>query len=234
MNTYNELKDRWHSEHLKMLVASDMTVEEGDMKATVYANNQILELTKTNKSGPSGLRRPALDIQKCKHCPKLYMSEQSLNNHLNKDRCNMNGDFSIDLLNTDGRIGLYLPEARKVRIAQFHAKHKMRLWRKVVVRRTKKRKINKSATATIKMTVNTISSVKKKLSSSSSTKKKPQMKYDPDVPMTKEEAAVLFGEENNAARETEKVPNQFVLDDFRCVLLVHMCITICIMIFPLM
>jgi len=48
---------------------------------------------------------------------------------------------------------------------------------------------DKSATATIKMTVNTISSIKKKLSSSS-TKKKPQMKYDPDVPMTKEEAAV--------------------------------------------
>jgi hypothetical protein len=48
---------------------------------------------------------------------------------------------------------------------------------------------DKSATA-IKTTVNTISSIKKKLSSSSSTKKKPQMKYDPDVPMTKEEAAV--------------------------------------------
>jgi len=48
---------------------------------------------------------------------------------------------------------------------------------------------DKSAT-TIKTTVNTISSIKKKLSSSSSTKKKPQMKYDPDVPMTKEEAAV--------------------------------------------
>ena len=47
---------------------------------------------------------------------------------------------------------------------------------------------DKSAT-TIKTTVNTISSIKKKLSSSS-TKKKPQMKYDPDVPMTKEEAAV--------------------------------------------
>jgi hypothetical protein len=46
----------------------------------------------------------------------------------------------------------------------------------------------KSATA-IKTTVNTISSIKKK-PSSSSTKKKPQMKYDPDVPMTKEEAAV--------------------------------------------
>jgi hypothetical protein len=36
----------------------------------------------------------------------------------------------MELLNKDGRIGIYLPEARRVRIARFHAKRKLRIWRK--------------------------------------------------------------------------------------------------------
>jgi hypothetical protein len=38
--------------------------------------------------------------------------------------------FQMELLNKDGRIGIYLPEARIARIARFHAKRKMRIWRK--------------------------------------------------------------------------------------------------------
>ena len=38
--------------------------------------------------------------------------------------------FQMELLNKDGRIGIYLPEARRERIARFHAKRKMRIWRK--------------------------------------------------------------------------------------------------------
>eukprot|EP00523_Entomoneis_sp_CCMP467_P002382 CAMPEP_0168755226 /NCGR_PEP_ID=MMETSP0724-20121128/19948_1 /TAXON_ID=265536 /ORGANISM="Amphiprora sp., Strain CCMP467" /LENGTH=558 /DNA_ID=CAMNT_0008803811 /DNA_START=534 /DNA_END=2210 /DNA_ORIENTATION=- len=38
--------------------------------------------------------------------------------------------LSMDLLNKDGRIGIYLPEARKARIARFHAKRARRIWRK--------------------------------------------------------------------------------------------------------
>jgi hypothetical protein len=40
------------------------------------------------------------------------------------------GTFQMELLNKDGRIGIYLPEARRSRIARFHAKRKMRIWRK--------------------------------------------------------------------------------------------------------
>lgn len=47
---------------------------------------------------------------------------------------NANGNtpatFQMELLNKDGRIGIYLPEARRARIARFHAKRKMRIWRK--------------------------------------------------------------------------------------------------------
>lgn len=37
---------------------------------------------------------------------------------------------SMDLLNKGGRIGIYLPEERKARIAKFHSKRKIRIWRK--------------------------------------------------------------------------------------------------------
>jgi CCT motif len=35
-----------------------------------------------------------------------------------------------DILNKDGRIGMYLPEERRRRIARFHAKRANRIWRK--------------------------------------------------------------------------------------------------------
>ncbi|GKY94971.1 hypothetical protein MPSEU_000461800 [Mayamaea pseudoterrestris] len=38
--------------------------------------------------------------------------------------------FSMELLNRDGRIGIYLPEARRARIARFLAKRQRRVWRK--------------------------------------------------------------------------------------------------------
>lgn len=38
--------------------------------------------------------------------------------------------LSLELLNKDGRIGIYLPEARRARIARFHAKRSRRIWRK--------------------------------------------------------------------------------------------------------
>lgn len=47
----------------------------------------------------------------------------------------MNGTVShtscpMELLNKGGRIGIYLPVARQERIAKFHSKRKMRIWRK--------------------------------------------------------------------------------------------------------
>lgn len=36
----------------------------------------------------------------------------------------------MELLNKEGRIGIYLPEARRERISKFHSKRKNRIWRK--------------------------------------------------------------------------------------------------------
>ena len=44
--------------------------------------------------------------------------------------CANSTTLQMELLNKGGRIGIYLPEARKERIARFHAKRKMRIWRK--------------------------------------------------------------------------------------------------------
>jgi hypothetical protein len=38
----------------------------------------------------------------------------------------------MELLNKGGRIGIYLPEERKARIAKFHDKRKQRMWRKKI------------------------------------------------------------------------------------------------------
>lgn len=38
----------------------------------------------------------------------------------------------MELLNKGGRIGIYLPEERKARIAKFHHKRKQRMWRKKI------------------------------------------------------------------------------------------------------
>lgn len=38
--------------------------------------------------------------------------------------------IQFELLNKGGRIGMYLPHERKDRIAKFHSKRKLRIWRK--------------------------------------------------------------------------------------------------------
>jgi hypothetical protein len=50
--------------------------------------------------------------------------------YLNNVETPSHTSFQMELLNKDGRIGIYLPEARKARIAKFHSKRKMRIWRK--------------------------------------------------------------------------------------------------------
>lgn len=41
-----------------------------------------------------------------------------------------NMSLTMEFLNKDGRVGIYLPEERKKRVAKFHLKRKMRIWRK--------------------------------------------------------------------------------------------------------
>jgi len=41
-----------------------------------------------------------------------------------------NTHTNMELLNKDGRIGIYLPDQRRARIAKFHSKRKMRIWKK--------------------------------------------------------------------------------------------------------
>lgn len=50
--------------------------------------------------------------------------------HLHHQPMNTNTSNNMNLMNKGGRIGIYLPEARRARIAKFHSKRKNRIWRK--------------------------------------------------------------------------------------------------------
>lgn len=62
-------------------------------------------------------------INSYKNIPAVSISSSHTQN-LTNSHCQM------ELLNKDGRIGIYLPEARKARIAKFLLKRKKRIWRK--------------------------------------------------------------------------------------------------------
>lgn len=65
--------------------------------------------------------------------PQVYSSQPIPNHTGSSGAMNPNaggGSFSPELLNKDGRIGIYLPDARRARIARFHAKRAKRIWRK--------------------------------------------------------------------------------------------------------
>lgn len=83
----------------------------------------------TSKSSPASFRPPSTPPeQQPPPSPTLSAQVATLPSSLN---ATMNhATFQMDLLNKDGRIGIYLPDARRARIAKFHSKRKMRIWRK--------------------------------------------------------------------------------------------------------
>lgn len=69
--------------------------------------------------------RPLSSLISMSSCTEIILSPDAMSG--------TSGVLQIDqmeLLNQGGRIGLYLPNARKERIAKFHSKRKMRIWRK--------------------------------------------------------------------------------------------------------
>ena len=63
------------------------------------------------------------------HAPsQLQQQQQDMMTTINSDGTTTT--ISLELCNKDGRIGIYLPDARIARIARFHAKRSNRIWRK--------------------------------------------------------------------------------------------------------
>jgi len=61
------------------------------------------------------------------------VAERSSSTVVSSTTASGTGNFStqaLELVNKGGRIGIYLPEARRARIARFHAKRSKRIWRK--------------------------------------------------------------------------------------------------------
>ena len=78
----------------------------------------------------SSVPAPAMGLPKTASSPQVATLPSALSASLPNNDSDGPATFQMELLNKDGRIGIYLPEARKARIARFHAKRKMRIWRK--------------------------------------------------------------------------------------------------------
>lgn len=79
---------------------------------------------KTKKSSAPPMRPPA-PVSSYNSTPLLATSSTTTTSNMTATT-----SLSLDLVNKDGRIGIYLPEARRARIARFHAKRAKRIWRK--------------------------------------------------------------------------------------------------------
>lgn len=95
----------------------------------IHEQHELLERTGIVPKKPS--RATAVAARSVSTGGSAAASSKPLLVHSHASSSNGNAPaFSLDLLNKDGRIGIYLPEARRARIARFHAKRSKRIWRK--------------------------------------------------------------------------------------------------------
>ncbi len=90
-------------------------------KATTPELTPASFLSSSTPPPPSSPKPPLSPTNNSAHMATLPSSLNTTLSH---------ATFQMDLLNKDGRIGIYLPDARRARIAKFHSKRKMRIWRK--------------------------------------------------------------------------------------------------------
>jgi hypothetical protein len=105
----------------------------------VVSNTQVLSRPRQRPAQPVSRGRPPISAGGRNALPHSVKNQPAGDSHtatlptsLVEDPMNPQNPatFQMELLNKDGRIGIYLPDARKARIARFHAKRKMRIWRK--------------------------------------------------------------------------------------------------------
>jgi hypothetical protein len=97
-------------------------------------NSQLIQPLMNHSSGTNNDSLPAVALTSVTAAAATDASGQmaTLPSALSDGSANPQSPatFQMELLNKDGRIGIYLPDARRARIARFHAKRKMRIWRK--------------------------------------------------------------------------------------------------------
>ncbi|KAI2504343.1 CCT motif [Fragilaria crotonensis] len=92
-----------------------------DHKPTTPELKPASFVSSSSPPSPQAIKQPPSPTDSSAHMATLPSSLNTTMSH---------ATFQMDLLNKDGRIGIYLPDARKARIAKFHSKRKMRIWRK--------------------------------------------------------------------------------------------------------
>ena len=85
------------------------------------------------KSSTTSVARPPAPVPSCSstHAPVPTVTPSTATNMTVMPGNPVSAStLSLELVNKDGRIGIYLPEDRRARIARFHAKRAKRIWRK--------------------------------------------------------------------------------------------------------
>jgi len=122
-------------------------VQSNSNKSTRGSSNSSYHLVRQTKSNGSRSKSGTLTVvsgsnvqlnsEETLHMPQgsaaAAAAAASLPAHIIP--CTVHGSIShtacpMELLNKGGRIGIYLPDARRERIAKFHSKRKNRIWRK--------------------------------------------------------------------------------------------------------
>lgn len=80
-------------------------------------------------------KEDVLSVNQKQTVGSTLQAEQFLDSHQttttsSSSTAQLSNQCQMELLNKGGRIGIYLPEERKARIAKFHSKRKLRIWRK--------------------------------------------------------------------------------------------------------
>ena len=110
------------------------TTADNDATAGPQLLPTIHETAVTGLLPPPG-RPDSFDLSGTLTSAPYHLSSKSsativVHSHSTQQPSDKSEAFSMDLLNKGGRIGMYLPDARRERIARFHAKRAKRIWRK--------------------------------------------------------------------------------------------------------
>jgi len=103
--------------------SSSTTTTTPSLNHRTYSSHATIDSNSNSKSNSTHLNHHA------HHLP-LSAAASSTPSNNNNGGSNTTSNFNANLINKGGRIGIYLPEARKARIAKFHSKRKNRIWRK--------------------------------------------------------------------------------------------------------
>jgi hypothetical protein len=123
------------SEPISQKVTVSNAVDKGGVSINYTGSTFTIDPCVSFKAPPSSATSSSSCVNSVSMCKSSNCNALSINDGASEmmimPSC-LSGNMSLtmEFLNKDGRVGIYLPEERKKRVAKFHLKRKMRIWRK--------------------------------------------------------------------------------------------------------